>query len=169
TARSRVAARRPQARPLRNGVGSPRMRVALAINNTPAYDPRAINTDGSVYVPTHIFAASNSTHFRTHSTLSAKAVSRKKHQARQPAWNVRAQATNNHTPRAGPVRAFNARATGVAAHSLWTTRNTPCNPPQTRNDQLAPCHRPPRSMVIIRFTLVRTTPWRSPPGGRGKE
>src|SRR6185312_3793478 len=38
----------------------------------------------------------------------------------------------------------------LAAFSIH--KYTPCNPPQATNVQLAPCHKPPISIVIMRLT-----------------
>ena len=41
----------------------------------------------------------------------------------------------------------------------------PCSVPQTTKVKLAPCQRPPRTMVTISARIVRAMPWRLPPSG----
>ena len=39
--------------------------------------------------------------------------------------------------------------------NLWTAKATPCNIPQNTKFQEAPCHKPPRNMVMIRLAYWR--------------
>src|SRR5690554_4108308 len=102
----------------------------------------------------------------------AKVSARKKTQQAQTKWNV---AT---TPRSRPQEkpgaggagrrgALGSFARARRARQSWnifvTARAAPCRPPQTTKVQDAPCQRPPRSIVIIRFRYVRTLPRRLPP------
>src|SRR5690625_603276 len=39
-------------------------------------------------------------------------------------------------------------------NSLWKAKATPCNAPQTIKRKLAPCHKPPNNIVVIKLKLV---------------
>src|SRR3954465_8609375 len=58
----------------------------------------------------------------------------------------------NHVP-GGVARTPRARSD---AFQCTAQRDAPCRPPHTTKCQAAPCHRPPSSIVNIRFSEVRT-------------
>src|SRR4051812_35261097 len=77
--------------------------------------------------------------------------------------NTHATHTNPYVRHRLPIFAAHA-AVAVCSRALlprtnlWTASPTPCSTPQKTNVQLAPCHRPPRSMVTRRFAYVRSSP-----------
>src|SRR3984893_9772311 len=88
---------------------------------------------------------------------AVKVRARKKTQVIVTARNVAAMADARvvgWAQASGPVLVLNQRS---------MARKLPCSPPQATNVQLAPCHRPPSSMVIIRLTEVRFAPRRLAP------
>ena len=52
-----------------------------------------------------------------------------------------------------------------AGTAWWPTSNSPCQQPQAANVQLAPCHRPPSTIVAIKLNFWRAGLQRLPPSG----
>ena len=51
----------------------------------------------------------------------------------------------------------------IESHILCSASATPCSAPHSTKRMAAPCHKPPRTIVIIRLRYVRSVPRRLPP------
>src|SRR6266481_1121548 len=84
-------------------------------------------------------------------------VDRKMIREKQKNEYVAAQESSRPGSDGGPVRRRDS------SHILCTASAIPCKQPKSTNVHLAPCHSPPRSIVMNRFKYVRTLPCRLPP------
>ena len=85
----------------------------------------------------------------------SKLCARKKIQPRRTMWNVM------RIPRRFGIGFQFLGRNSRQRRSMASTE--PCNAPQMTKFQLAPCQRPPSSIVVISATQSRASPWREPP------
>ena len=93
------------------------------------------------------------------SNEAEKSALRKNIQQKQTKWNVMTMPKKRRMPR---LRSPFFRPV-MPIQNLWTAKATPCNIPQNTKFQEAPCHKPPRNMVMIRLAYWRILPLRLPP------
>ncbi len=70
-----------------------------------------------------------------------------------------------HPPSHAPPARQDALRPVLVAEEALDGEGRAVNPPQTTKVHLAPCQRPPSSIVSIRFPYVRQRPCRLPPSG----